>query len=176
MRDFFYRGDIARRIDTFSRANQGLLRYEDMAAFRIEPEAPASVAYRGLEVYKPGFWSQGPSLLEALNILEGYDLRALKWNSDAYIHTVTEALKLAYADRDTYYGDPRFAQVPAARLLSKDYAAERRKLIAEAASLEFRPGRIGANPPPHPSRSGDGAPHRRRGVDGARYDVRERHR
>lgn len=153
VRDFFYRGEIARRIDAFSRANQGLLRYEDMAAFRIEPEAPARATYRGLEVYKPGFWSQGPSLLEALNILEGYDLRALKWNSAAYIHTVTEALKLAYADRDTYYGDPRFAQVPEARLLSKDYAAERRKLIGEAASLEFRPGRIGANPPQHPSES-----------------------
>lgn len=153
VRDFFYRGDIARRIDRFSREKDGLLRYDDMAAFHIEPEAPATAGYRGYQVYKPGFWSQGPSLLESLNILEGFDLREMKWNSAPYIHTVVEALKLAYADRDTYYGDPRFSQVPAARLLSKEYAAERRKLIAASASLDFRPGQIGAHPPRHPSES-----------------------
>ncbi len=153
VRDCFYRGDIARRIDAFSRENQGLLRYEDLAAFRVEPEEPVSTMYRGVQVYKPGFWTQGPSLLEALNLLEGFDLRAMRWNSAEYLHTLAEALKLAYADRDTFYGDPKFAQVPAQRLLSKDYAAERRKLIGSTASLDFRPGRIGEHPAIHPSES-----------------------
>jgi gamma-glutamyltranspeptidase/glutathione hydrolase len=146
VRDYFYRGDIARRIDRFSQDHEGLLRYEDMAAFRLEPEAPASTIYRGHTVYKPGFWSQGPALLEALNILEGVDVAALKQNSPDYIHTVTEALKLAYADRDTLYGDPRFVKVPAERLLSRDYAAARRAAIGERASVEFQPGLPGIHP------------------------------
>jgi gamma-glutamyltranspeptidase/glutathione hydrolase len=90
-------------------------------------------------------------MLQMLNILEGFDLARLGHNSPDYIHRVTEAMKLAYADRDTYYGDPEFARVPAARLLSRDYAAERRALIGSAASLEFLPGRIGAPPGKHPS-------------------------
>ena len=151
VRDYFYRGEIARKIDAFSKDNHGLLRYEDFAAFHLQPEEPVSTTYRGFEVYKPGFWSQGPSLIEALNILEGYDLRSLRLNSAEYIHTLVEALKLAYADRDTYYGDPKFAQVPADKLLSKSYAAERRRLIGALASLEFRPGKIGPHPPQHPS-------------------------
>jgi gamma-glutamyltranspeptidase/glutathione hydrolase len=151
VRDYFYRGDIARRIDAFSRENQGLLRYEDMAAFHLAPEDAVTTTFQGYQVYKPGFWSQGPSLIEALNILEGYDLRAMHWNSVEYLHTLVEALKLAYADRDTYYGDPKFVKIPAEQLLSKDYAAERRKLIGTLASLEFRPGKIGPNPPQHPS-------------------------
>src|SRR5579872_3871624 len=151
VRDVFYRGDIAHRIDAFSRANKGLLRYEDMAAFHLEPEDPVATTFQGYQVYKPGFWSQGPSLIEALNILEGYDLRTMHWNSAEYLHTLVEALKLAYADRDTYYGDPKFVTVPTERLLSKEYATERRKLVTSVASLEFRPGQIGANPPKHPS-------------------------
>ena len=151
VRDFFYRGDIARRIDKFSRENQGLLRYEDMAAFHLSPEDAVTTTFQGLQVYKPGFWSQGPALIEALNILEGYDLRAMRWNSTDYLHTLVEALKLAYADRDTYYGDPKFNHIPVDRLLSKDYAAERRKLIGAVASLDFRPGKIGPHPPLHPS-------------------------
>src|ERR1700733_11912682 len=107
VRDYFYRGDIAHRIDTFMKENDGLLRYEDMAAFKLQPEEPVAVDYRGYKVYKPGFWSQGPAMLEALNILEGYDLRSMGFNSADYIFKVTEALKLAYADRDTYYGDPK---------------------------------------------------------------------
>jgi hypothetical protein len=101
-------------------------------------------------VYKPGFWSQGPGMLEALNILEGYDIQGLTLNSADYIHTLVEALKLAYADRDTYYGDPKFNKIPTDMLLSKAYAAERRKLITEQASLEFRPGKIGDKPMQHP--------------------------
>ena len=150
VRDYFYRGEIARRIDEFSKQNGGLLRYEDMAAFRLEPEEPVSTTFHGYTVYKPGFWSQGPSMIEALNILEGFDLVGMKLNSAEYIHTLAEALKLAYADRDTYYGDPKFVQIPAGRLLSKEYGAERRKLIGAEASLEFRPGKLGPNPPQHP--------------------------
>jgi len=151
VRDYFYRGDIARRIDAFSRAHNGLLRYEDMAAFHLEPEAAPSTTYRGYTVYKPGFWSQGPAMLETLNLLEGLDVKALEWNSAEYVHTVVEALKLSYADRDTWYGDPAFVEVPAERLLSKEYAAERRKLIAPRASLEFRPGTIAGKAGRHPS-------------------------
>jgi gamma-glutamyltranspeptidase/glutathione hydrolase len=153
VRDCFYRGDIAHRVDAFSKNSNGLLRYEDMAGFRVEPEEPASTTYRGYTVYKPGFWSQGPAMIEALNILEGFDLAAMRLNSADYIHTLVEALKLAYADRDTYYGDPRFNQVPAARLLSKEYANDRRKLIGPSASLDFRPGQAGGQHAIHPSQA-----------------------
>lgn len=151
VRDYFYRGEIAHKIDEFSRQNGGLLRYEDMASFRLEPEEPVSTTFRGYTIYKPGFWSQGPTMIEALNLLEGFDLPGMRYNSADYIHTMTEALKLAYADRDTYYGDPKFVKIPEERLLSKEYAAERRKLIGMQASMEFRPGQIGPHPPRHPS-------------------------
>ena len=151
VRDFFYRGEIAQRIDAFMKANDGLLRYEDMAAFRLQPEEPASTDYRGYKVYKPGFWSQGPAMLEALNILEGFDLRSLPHNSAEYIHRAVEALKLAYADRDTYYGDPKFNSIPTDVLLSKSYAAERRKLIGQRASLDFVPGVINGKKGRHPT-------------------------
>jgi len=150
VRDYFYRGDIAHRIDAFSRQNGGLLRYEDMAAFRLEPEPAVSTTFHGYTVYKPGFWSQGPSMIEALNILEGFDIADMRLNSAPYIHNLVEALKLAYADRDTYYGDPKFVKIPAERLLSKEYGAERRKLISTVASLDFRPGDVEPNPPKHP--------------------------
>jgi gamma-glutamyltranspeptidase/glutathione hydrolase len=150
VRDFFYRGEIAHRIDAFSKAHDGFLRYEDMAAFKLEPEEPVSTTFKGYTVYKPGFWSQGPAMIEALNILDGFDLAGMKVNSAEYIHTMVEALKLAYADRDTYYGDPKFSHIPAETLLSKAYGDERRKLITQTASLEFRPGKIGDHPPTHP--------------------------
>ncbi len=129
--DYFYRGEIAHKIDAFSKANKGLLRYEDMAArSELSVEEPVSTPYRGYTVYKPGFWSQGPAMIEALNILEGYDLRSTPLELDAeYIHRADEALKLAYADRDTYYGDPKFNKIPEDVLLSKTYAEERRKQI-----------------------------------------------
>jgi len=149
--DYFYKGEIARKIDEFSKANGGLIRYEDMANFKVEPEAPVSTTFHGYTVYKPGFWTQGPSMIEALNILEGYDLQSMGLNSADYIHTLVEALKLAYADRDTYYGDPKFVKIPAERLLSKEYGAERRKLITHEASMDFRPGSVEPNPPKHPS-------------------------
>jgi gamma-glutamyltranspeptidase/glutathione hydrolase len=151
VRDYFYRGDVAHKIDAFMKANHGLLRYEDMAAFHLKPEEAVSTEYRGYKVYKPGFWSQGPAMIEALNILEGFDMRSLGWNSAEYIHKEVEALKLAYADRDTYYGDPKFNHIPEETLLSKSYAAERRKQIGPNASLDFEPGVINGKKGKHPS-------------------------
>jgi gamma-glutamyltranspeptidase/glutathione hydrolase len=140
-RDAFYKGEIARRIVDADREAGGLFTYEDMAGYRGKIEAPVSTDFHEYTVFKCGFWDQGPVLLQILNILEGFDLREMGLHSTEYIHTVTEAMKLAYDDRDTYYGDPDFAQVPAAGLLSKQYAAERRKLISrQKASLEHRPG------------------------------------
>jgi gamma-glutamyltranspeptidase/glutathione hydrolase len=153
VRDYFYRGEIAKKIDEFSRAHEGLLRYEDMAEFKLSPEDPVSTEFQGARVYKPGFWSQGPAMLEALNLLSPYDLTPMRLNSGQYIHTLTEALKLAYADRDTYYGDPKFVKIPADELLSMKYADDRRKLIGPTASLAFHPGQAGENPPLHPSQS-----------------------
>src|ERR1700733_10406901 len=153
VRDEFYRGEIAKKIDAFMKANNGLLRYEDMAAFHLTPEDPVSTDFHGMHVYKPGFWSQGPTMIEALNMLSGFNLTAMQHNSAEYIHTLVEALKLAYADRDTYYGDPKFNKIPMETLLSMKYADERRKLIGQNASLDFRPGKIGDHPPQHPSLS-----------------------
>jgi gamma-glutamyltranspeptidase/glutathione hydrolase len=150
VRDYFYRGEIARKIDAFVKANNGLLRYEDLAAFRLEPEKPKSFTYQGHTVYKPDYWSQGPALLQSLAILAGAGTGELGFNSGPYIHTVTEALKLAYADRDTYYGDPRMVKVPP-ELLSADYGVERRKAIGAQATLDFRPGAAGGKKGRHPS-------------------------
>jgi gamma-glutamyltranspeptidase/glutathione hydrolase len=151
VRDYFYRGDIARRIGEFCKQNGGLLRAEDMAAFHVAAEEPVSTTFHGYTVYKPGFWSQGPSMIEALNILEGFPIGEMALNSAQYVHVMTETMKLAYADRDTYYGDPNFNKIPSDVLLSKAYGAERRKLITDTASMDFRPGKIGASPPQHPS-------------------------
>ena len=151
VRDHFYRGEVARKIGDVVKENDGLLRYEDMAAFRLEVEEPLTTAFHGYEVYKSGFWTQGAVMIQALNILEGYHLDTLGWNSPEYIHFVTEALKLAYADRDTWYADPDFEKIPK-DLLSKVYAAKRRQLIdPERANPNFRPGKFGKGEPPHPS-------------------------
>lgn len=141
----FAAGSIARRLAAFSEANGGLIRYEDLASFRAESDTPRTISYRGYTIVKPGFWSQGPVLLQALAILEGFDLKAMGHNSPAYLHTVIETVKLAFADRDRYYGDPKFSAIPEATLLSKDYAAERRKLIdPDRASLDHLPGALGS--------------------------------
>jgi gamma-glutamyltranspeptidase/glutathione hydrolase len=140
-RDYFYKGPIAKRISDFSEANGGLIRASDFAAFHAKVEEPVSTSYRGYVVYKTGFWAQGPVMLQMLNILEGFDLRAMRHNSADYIHTLVEAMKLAFADRDRYYGDPDFVKVPSRELLEKEYAAIRRALIDPLrASLEQRPG------------------------------------
>ena len=140
-RDRFYKGDIALEMAKFSEANGGLFRYEDFAAYTAKVEEPVSTDYRGYQIFKNASASQGPSELFALNMLEGFDLKAMGHNSAAYIHTSVEALKLAMGDREKYLGDMDFIRIPYEGLLSKEYAAERRKLIdPDRASLELRPG------------------------------------
>jgi gamma-glutamyltranspeptidase/glutathione hydrolase len=140
-RDRFYKGDIARQMAQFSEENGGLFRYEDFASYSAKVETPVSVRYRGYEVYKNPSASQGPTELLVLNLLEGYDFKAMGLNSADYIHTAVEAVKLAFADRDKYLGDMDFVQIPYEGLLSKQYAADRRKLIdPNAASMDLRPG------------------------------------
>lgn len=151
VRDYFYRGEIARKIDAFSRENKGLLRYEDLSTFRLKPEEPLSVQYKNYTFFKPGFYTQGPAALQLLNLLELAGISKMEFGSEDYIHVSTEAIKLAYADRDTYYGDPNFAKVPADELLSKEYAKQRFRLISSAADLSFRPGKLKGAAGAHPS-------------------------
>jgi gamma-glutamyltranspeptidase/glutathione hydrolase len=148
-RDRFYKGDIADDVVAFLQVHQAPFDKSDFAEFFAKVEQPAMTTYRGYEVYKHSFGSQGPALLEALNILENFDLKAMKHNSADYIHTVIEALKLAYADRDSYFGDPAFVDAPAEGLLSKQYAKERAKLIdPKHASRAF----VAGNPFPYDSK------------------------
>jgi gamma-glutamyltranspeptidase/glutathione hydrolase len=141
VRDLFYQGSLAKRIAAFSESNGGLVSYDDLKNFHAETDQPRTTTYRGYEVLKPGFWTQGPVMLEMLNLLEGYDLKAMGHNSPEYLHTVVEAAKLGFADRDRYYGDPKFSTIPEQMLLSKDYATQRRKLMdPNKASMEHRPG------------------------------------
>jgi gamma-glutamyltranspeptidase / glutathione hydrolase len=140
-RDYFYKGPIARRIGDYMQANGGLIAAEDFAKFAAKVGQPVAADYRGYQVYKAGFWTQGPAMVETLNMIEGFDLKKMGHNSVEYIHTLTEALKLAMADRDRYYGDPDFVKIPMAELLSKNYAALRRPLIdQQRASLAQQPG------------------------------------
>jgi len=153
----FYRGPAAEQIvafcrderfrDATGREHGGLLAYEDLATFHAHVEAPVTVDYRGLDVYKCGPWSQGPVFLQQLRLLEGYDVAALGHNTANYVHTVVECAKLAFADREFYYGDPAFTDVPLDRLLAKGYAHERRGLVdAGRASLALRPGDVAPRP------------------------------
>jgi gamma-glutamyltranspeptidase / glutathione hydrolase len=144
-RDEFYRGSIAEEIAGFIAAEGGLLAYDDLAGFAVEETAPIAVDYRGTRVYGCGPWCQGPALLEALQILAGFDLRGLRHNSPAYLHLLLEALKLAFADREAYIGDPAFVDVPIERLLSDEYAAEQRRRIdaRRAAAALPEPGDAG---------------------------------
>ena len=139
--DCFYRGSIARDIDAWSSANGGLIRYADLATHSTQIEEPVSVDYRGYTVCKCGAWTQGPFLLQTLALLEGVDVKSLARESPDFVHQVTEAMKLALADRDIYYGDPLFSDIPLTQLLSKSYADLRRPLIdPQQASRIFRPG------------------------------------
>lgn len=153
--DTFYTGDIARKLVAFCQSNafpdasgkehRGLLTIDDFTAYRTRIEEPVMVNYRGYQVYKCGPWTQGPVFLQQLNILEGYDLVSMGHNSAQSIHTVIEAAKLAFSDRERYYGDPLFVNVPLDMLLSKEYAAERRKMIdQQRASLAYRDGDVPA--------------------------------
>ncbi|HUQ92575.1 MAG TPA: gamma-glutamyltransferase [Bryobacteraceae bacterium] len=127
--DSFYRGKLARLTADFYKKHGGLLRYEDLASYQPEEGPPIRVAYRGYDVYQSAPNSQGIVLLQALNMLEPIDLKAMGHNSPEYVHTLVETLKLAFADRDHWIADPRFTKVPTEQLLSKRYAEERRKLV-----------------------------------------------
>ena len=124
--DRFYRGDIGRELVRGAREEGGLITMEDLARWRVRIEDPVSTTYRGITVYKLPFWQQGPAMLQALNLLEQADLKAMGYNSPAYIHALYQAMNLAFADRDFYYGDPYFPpEEPVRGLLSKDYAKAR---------------------------------------------------
>ena len=127
----FYRGDIAAMIVRHQNENGGLLDAEDLASFRVGVEPPVSIDFKGTTVYACGPWCQGPALLQALKMLDGIDLAGLGHNSPGYVHTVIEALKLAFADRHHHYGDPRRVDVPIDELLSAEYADMRRQLIRD---------------------------------------------
>lgn len=140
--DRFYKGDIAREFARGSQEVGGLHTAEDLANWRVYLEEPVSTNYRGIEVYKLTHWVQGPVMLQTLNILENFDLKSMGYNSARYIHTVYQAMNLAFADRDFYYGDSRFPpEEPIRGLLSKDYARARAKLLREDANdPDVRPG------------------------------------
>jgi gamma-glutamyltranspeptidase/glutathione hydrolase len=151
-RDAFYRGFIAEAIDNFFRSaevmdasdsrHKGVLTADDLAGYRAEVEAPLTFDYHGWTVAKTGPWGQGPVLLQSLALLEGFDLAGLDPCGADFIHLVVEAMKLAYADREIYYGDPKFSRVPMEHLLSAAYNDARRGLISERASYDLRPGTV----------------------------------
>jgi gamma-glutamyltranspeptidase/glutathione hydrolase len=149
-RDCFYRGFIAEAVDSFlatatirdssGRDHRGLLSGHDMATWEATYEDPVGFEYGGRLFCKTGPWGQGPVMLQQLSLLAGFDLGAMGHNSADYVHTVVECAKLALADREAWYGDPDFTEVPLAALLSPDYAAKRRELVGDRASFELRPG------------------------------------
>lgn len=121
--DRFYKGDIAREFTRGCKEQGGLITMEDLAKWKVMIEEPLKINYKGIEVYKLQQWTQGPSMLQALNILENFDLKSMGYNSTRYIHTVYQAMSMAFADRDFYYGDPYFSpDIPMKGLLSKEYA------------------------------------------------------
>jgi gamma-glutamyltranspeptidase/glutathione hydrolase len=152
----WYGGFVAEAIDRFFRANEvldssgrrhrGVLTGDDMARWRATVEAPLRRDYRGTTVLKCGAWSQGPTMLQTLALLEGFDVAGMDPLGERFIHTVVECLKLAFADREAWYGD--VPDVPLDHLLSRDYAEERRRLIGEEASLDLRPGTIAGRDAP----------------------------
>ncbi len=140
--DRFYRGDIARELVQAVRELGGLFTLEDLANWKVHIEEPVHTSYKGIEVYKLNAWVQGPVMLQTLNILENFDLRSMGYDSARYIHTLYQAMNLAYADRDFYYGDTSYSPGPPMKgLLSKEYARERAKLIRfDRNDPDTRPG------------------------------------
>ncbi|MBX4890647.1 gamma-glutamyltransferase family protein [Rhizobium bangladeshense] len=151
-RDAFYRGFIAEKIDVYLKTaevmdasgnhHKGVLTAIDMANWSATIEEPLTYDYHGWTIAKTGPWGQGPVFLQTLSILKGFDLAAMRPDGADFVHTVVEAMKLAFADREVYYGDPSFSEIPVAHLLSESYAAERRKLVGADASFDLRPGII----------------------------------
>jgi gamma-glutamyltranspeptidase/glutathione hydrolase len=153
--DRFYRGDIARELVRGTQEEGGLITLDDLAKWEPKIEAPRTTNYRGIDVYKLDVWTQGPALLQSLNILENFDLKSMGYNSARYVHTVYQAMNLAFADRDFWYGDPAFPPAePVQGLLSKEYAKARAKLVRpDRNDPDVRPGdpwpfQGGANPFP----------------------------
>ncbi len=156
-RDAFYKGQIAERIvgfindnpvaDDSGTAHRGLLTLDDLSAWSAEAEEPLTLNYRGLDVHKCSSWTQGPVFLQQLSLLGGFDLAGMGHNSADYLHTWIECAKLAFADREGYYGDPKFDNPPFDVLLSDQYARRRRELVGQKASLELRPGDAGRGIP-----------------------------
>ena len=165
-RNAFYRGFVAQDIDDYIASSQvwdgtgephrGWLRADDLARFRAKLEDPVTFAYGDNEVHKAGPWSQAPVFLQQLALLDGFDIGAMEPNGPDFIHTVTECAKLAFADREAWYGDPDFADVPLEGLISADYASSRRALIDDRASLDLRPGSVDGRLPRLPSLPGSG--------------------
>ncbi len=147
----FYQGDIAHEIALYAAAHDGLLAAADLAAFHVPVEPTASLGFAGAVLHKCGPWNQGPALLQALSILKRFDLRAMGHNTAPYLHTVIEAVKLAWADREQFYGDPAFIDVPLDTLLSDTYGTARATLIEPAANPSLRPGDPRRNLPLLPS-------------------------
>jgi gamma-glutamyltranspeptidase/glutathione hydrolase len=140
-RDRFYKGDIADELNEYYINSGGFLRKSDLEAHTTSIEEPVSINYRGYDVYKCNTWTQGPVLLQTLNLVENFNLQRMGFLSADYVHTIVEAMKLAYADRDKYYGDPAFVNVPLKQLLSDEYTAIRWPLIDKMyASQVIRPG------------------------------------
>jgi gamma-glutamyltranspeptidase/glutathione hydrolase len=164
VRDRFYKGDIAESIVSFQKTfpckddtgqkHTGLLTAEDFASYTAKLREPWTVKFMGYDVYKCGSWTQGPVFLQALTILENFDLKALKHNSADYLHMWIEAAKLAHADRNWYYGDPDFVDVPRVGLLSREYGKDRARWVdMKRASTEFIPGNAWIyNDKPYPAK------------------------
>jgi gamma-glutamyltranspeptidase / glutathione hydrolase len=142
-RDVFYRGFVADALASFAEREGGLLTGDDLASWRATLEPPLEREYRGWRVFKTGPWGQGPVFLQQLALLDGFDLT----EGVDFVHTVVECAKLAFADREAWYGDPDFVDVPLEELLGPDYAAERRRLVGAEASGELRPGSPGGREP-----------------------------
>ena len=138
-RDAFYRGDLATAMVRYHHDNGGWLSAEDLASYRSEITPPLRTPFAGMDVYTCGPWCQGPVLLQTLSLLKGVDLKALGHNTPAYVHLVTEAMKLCFADRERYYGDPRVVDVPMDALLAPGYTDQRRRLIGDRAFREMPP-------------------------------------
>ena len=128
-RQAFYRGNLAATIVEWAQRVGGILSAEDLAGYHSQYEEPVKTTFNGYEILGQNTWTQGPMLMQTINILENFDLRSLGHNTPAYVHTVTEALKLSFADREAYYGDPDFSSIPIQGLLSKEYGAQRSALI-----------------------------------------------
>jgi len=140
-RDRFYKGDIADELNAYYISSGAFLRKSDLEAHKTTIEEPVSINYRGYDVYKCNTWTQGPVLLQSLKLLENFNLKSMGCFSADYVHVTVEAMKLAYADRDKYYGDPGYVSVPIQQLLSDQYTKIRFPLIdLKNASSEIRPG------------------------------------